>query len=195
LLKASIHSSSLFLKNLYTNHIARPTTVTLTASIPTVIRSAEPTLSKSGIIIAPTSMLLHLFQSKHFTINFNLSFTFNRYKTIMSYTISELEAERTKILEEIESKAKNMSKQNSTEEISHTLSDWLAAAEEVMPEKTGPIRGNPPINDRSKTNQQTKSDQAYPENTRFKSDLFNSINLQLAKADRKTNFFALMILL
>ncbi|NPA72319.1 MAG: hypothetical protein GXO35_05765, partial [Gammaproteobacteria bacterium] len=52
----------------------------------------------------------------------------------MSLTISELESERAKILEEIESKAQTFSsgpKMDATD--NHSLTDWLNAAEEVMP--------------------------------------------------------------
>lgn len=49
----------------------------------------------------------------------------------MANTISELEAERAKILEEIENKAKSMSSSESSE---HSLQDWLKAASEVVPE-------------------------------------------------------------
>jgi len=55
----------------------------------------------------------------------------------MSLTISELESERAKILDEIESKASNISKKSpsNSSEGSMSLNDWLTAAEEVMPEK------------------------------------------------------------
>lgn len=54
----------------------------------------------------------------------------------MSLTISELEAERAKILEEIESKAKNLSNSDAAESAQPTsLNDWLNAAEEIMPDK------------------------------------------------------------
>ena len=51
----------------------------------------------------------------------------------MPKTISELEAQRAKILQEIESKAGNISN-NSAGESNPSLNDWLNAAEEVMPE-------------------------------------------------------------
>ncbi|QCU90124.1 SPOR domain-containing protein [Thiomicrorhabdus sediminis] len=54
----------------------------------------------------------------------------------MSLTISELEAERAKILEEIESKAKNLSNSDAADSAQPaSLNDWLNAAEEVMPDK------------------------------------------------------------
>lgn len=60
----------------------------------------------------------------------------------MSLTISELESERAKILDEIESKAKTISQTNSSIPSSsngpHTLNDWLNAAEEIMPETNKP---------------------------------------------------------
>lgn len=60
----------------------------------------------------------------------------------MSLTISELESERAKILDEIESKAKTISQTNSSIPSSsngpHTLNDWLNAAEEIMPETNRP---------------------------------------------------------
>ncbi|BCN93366.1 hypothetical protein THMIRHAM_11510 [Thiomicrorhabdus immobilis] len=52
----------------------------------------------------------------------------------MSLTISELESERARILEEIESKASKISQNNPSQENSLSLNDWLNAAEEVMPE-------------------------------------------------------------
>lgn len=52
----------------------------------------------------------------------------------MAMTISELEAERAKILEEIESKAGNLSG-TSQQDANPSLNDWLNAAEQVMPEK------------------------------------------------------------
>ncbi len=51
----------------------------------------------------------------------------------MSLTISELESERAKILEEIESKAQSISSGKSSAGENHSLKDWLKAAEEVMP--------------------------------------------------------------
>lgn len=51
----------------------------------------------------------------------------------MSLTISELESERAKILEEIESKAQTISSAKSSSRENHSLKDWLKAAEEVMP--------------------------------------------------------------
>lgn len=59
-------------------------------------------------------------------------------KITMSLTISELEEERAKILNEIESKAKKLSTSGSTEDESLSLNDWLTAAEDVMPEKNQP---------------------------------------------------------
>ncbi|WP_029407544.1 SPOR domain-containing protein [Thiomicrorhabdus sp. Milos-T2] len=53
----------------------------------------------------------------------------------MSLTISELESERAKILEEIESKASKISQKAPSKENSPSLNDWLNAAEDVMPEK------------------------------------------------------------
>lgn len=52
----------------------------------------------------------------------------------MSLTISELEEQRAKILEEIESKAGKLTSQNTNKNESPSLNDWLNAAEEVMPE-------------------------------------------------------------
>ena len=51
----------------------------------------------------------------------------------MSLTISELESERAKILEEIENKAQSISSGKSNAGENHSLKDWLKAAEEVMP--------------------------------------------------------------
>ncbi len=51
----------------------------------------------------------------------------------MSLTISELETERAKILEDIESKAQSISSGKSSAGENHSLKDWLKAAEEVMP--------------------------------------------------------------
>jgi len=51
----------------------------------------------------------------------------------MPKTISELEAQRAKILQEIESKAGNISSHSGSES-NPSLNDWLNAAEEVMPE-------------------------------------------------------------
>ncbi|WP_019556266.1 SPOR domain-containing protein [Thiomicrorhabdus arctica] len=51
----------------------------------------------------------------------------------MSLTISELESERAKILEEIESKAQSISSSKMSAGENHSLKDWLKAAEEVMP--------------------------------------------------------------
>lgn len=52
----------------------------------------------------------------------------------MSLTISELESERAKILEEIESKASKISQKAPSQENAPSLNDWLNAAEDVMPE-------------------------------------------------------------
>ncbi len=57
----------------------------------------------------------------------------------MSLTISELESERAKILEEIESKAQSISSGKSSAGENHSLKDWLKAAEEVMP-ASEPVR-------------------------------------------------------
>lgn len=57
----------------------------------------------------------------------------------MSLTISELESERAKILEEIESKAQSISSDKSSPGENHSLKDWLKAAEEVMP-TSEPVR-------------------------------------------------------
>lgn len=51
----------------------------------------------------------------------------------MSLTISELESERAKILEEIENKAQTLSNGKPNMSETHSLNDWLKAAEEVMP--------------------------------------------------------------
>lgn len=54
----------------------------------------------------------------------------------MAQTISELEKERAELLKAIESQAQQMSVDRSQPDDSgHTLTDWLNAAEEVMPEK------------------------------------------------------------
>jgi len=50
----------------------------------------------------------------------------------MSLTISELEAERAKILDEIENKAQKFSGDSNTAE-QPSLKSWLNAAEEIMP--------------------------------------------------------------
>ena len=57
----------------------------------------------------------------------------------MSLTISELESERAKILEEIESKAQSISSGKTSTGENHSLKDWLKAAEEVMP-ASEPVR-------------------------------------------------------
>ncbi len=57
----------------------------------------------------------------------------------MSFTISELESERAKILEDIESKAQSISSGKSSSGENHSLKDWLKAAEEVMP-ASEPVR-------------------------------------------------------
>ena len=56
----------------------------------------------------------------------------------MSLTISELESERAKILDEIESKASKFSQKKPSKEGDLSLNDWLNAAEEVMPESPAP---------------------------------------------------------
>jgi len=56
----------------------------------------------------------------------------------MSLTISELESERAKILDEIESKATKFSQKKPSQEGDLSLNDWLNAAEEVMPESPAP---------------------------------------------------------
>lgn len=55
----------------------------------------------------------------------------------MSQTISELEKERAELLKAIQSQAKNISSNRSTDSDleGHTLKDWLNAAEDVMPNK------------------------------------------------------------
>lgn len=60
----------------------------------------------------------------------------------MSLTISELETERAKILEEIESKAQSISSGKSSAGENHSLKDWLKAAEEVMP-ASEPVKEEP----------------------------------------------------
>lgn len=58
----------------------------------------------------------------------------------MAQTISELEKERAKLLEAIETQASQISKKraptSSNEATPHTLNDWLNAAEQVMPQPT-----------------------------------------------------------
>lgn len=50
-------------------------------------------------------------------------------------TISEIEAERAKILEEIENRAKQKAQSGAPEgEAGHSLKDWLKAAQEIMPQ-------------------------------------------------------------
>ncbi|WEJ63733.1 SPOR domain-containing protein [Thiomicrorhabdus lithotrophica] len=56
----------------------------------------------------------------------------------MSLTISELESERAKILDEIESKATKFSQKKPSKEGDLSLNDWLNAAEEVMPKNLPP---------------------------------------------------------
>ncbi|MEA1988377.1 MAG: SPOR domain-containing protein [Pseudomonadota bacterium] len=56
----------------------------------------------------------------------------------MSLTISELESERAKILDEIESQATKFSQKKPSQEGNLSLNDWLNAAEEVMPESPEP---------------------------------------------------------
>ena len=51
----------------------------------------------------------------------------------MSLTISELESERSKILDEIENKAQAFSTDSNSTPDNTSLKDWLNAAEEVMP--------------------------------------------------------------
>ena len=51
----------------------------------------------------------------------------------MSLTISELESERAKILDEIENRAQTFSTDGSDNQENLSLKDWLNAAEEVMP--------------------------------------------------------------
>ena len=53
----------------------------------------------------------------------------------MSLTISELEEQRAKILEEIESKAGKISTSNPSNDGTPSLNDWLNAAETIMPER------------------------------------------------------------
>lgn len=56
----------------------------------------------------------------------------------MSLTISELESERAKILDEIQSKATKFSQKKASKEGELSLNDWLNAAEEVMPKSPAP---------------------------------------------------------
>ncbi len=60
----------------------------------------------------------------------------------MSLTISELEAERAKILEEIENKAQTISGDATPSSKSPSLKSWLNAAEEVMPASKAPHNAN-----------------------------------------------------
>ncbi|MDX1348177.1 MAG: SPOR domain-containing protein [Thiomicrorhabdus chilensis] len=64
----------------------------------------------------------------------------------MAQTISELEKERAELLKAIESQAQQMSSTRSadaTQQNAHSLSDWLNAAEEVMPSTSNPSNQNP----------------------------------------------------
>ena len=53
----------------------------------------------------------------------------------MSVTISELESERSKILEEIENRAQEFSSDDKSTSPGPSLQSWLSAAEDVMPEQ------------------------------------------------------------
>ncbi|WP_321323344.1 SPOR domain-containing protein [Thiomicrorhabdus sp.] len=90
----------------------------------------------------------------------------------MSLTISELEEQRAKILEEIESKAGKLTSQNSNNNESPSLNDWLNAAEEVMPE-----------------NPKHTSQQPNP-----KSSYSNKL-LTTSTTSNKTSFFGVIIML
>ena len=90
----------------------------------------------------------------------------------MSLTISELEEQRAKILEEIESKAGKISSSNTSNEGTPSLNDWLNAAEKVMPE-------NP-----KNTAQQSTQKSSYS----------NKL-LSNSKSNNKTSFFGVVIML
>lgn len=67
----------------------------------------------------------------------------------MAQTISELEKERAELLKAIESQAQQMSSTRSadaSQQSPHSLSDWLNAAEEVMPSTSSPSNQNQPGN-------------------------------------------------
>jgi len=73
----------------------------------------------------------------------------------MSLTISELEAERAKILEEIENKAQNFSGDaNKAEQPS--LKSWLSAAEEIMPASKSEKKMRTQAKTQSKSNYQSQ---------------------------------------
>ncbi len=92
----------------------------------------------------------------------------------MSLTISELESERAKILEEIESKAQNISYSKTHSGEGHSLQDWLKAAEEVMP-TSEPVR--------------EKQDMSKNENR-------SNYAAQMTKPSKdKTSFFGVIIML
>ncbi|WP_040725046.1 SPOR domain-containing protein [Thiomicrorhabdus sp. Kp2] len=90
----------------------------------------------------------------------------------MSLTISELEEQRAKILEEIESKAGKISSSNTSNEGTPSLNDWLNAAEKVMPE-----------NPKNTVQQSTQ-----------KSSYSNKL-LSNSKSNNKTSFFGVVIML
>ncbi|GAB6070292.1 hypothetical protein JCM30760_13890 [Thiomicrorhabdus hydrogeniphila] len=90
----------------------------------------------------------------------------------MSLTISELEEQRAKILEEIESKAGKISPQNSNGSETPSLNDWLTAAEQVMPE--------PPKN---------KMQETVPK-TNYSNKLLSD-----SKPSNKLSFFGVIIML
>jgi len=90
----------------------------------------------------------------------------------MSLTISELEEQRAKILEEIESKAGKISPQNSNGSETPSLSDWLNAAEQVMPE--------PPKNEMQETVPKTN---------------YSNKLLSDSKPSNKLSFFGVIIML
>ncbi|MDX1352554.1 MAG: SPOR domain-containing protein [Thiomicrorhabdus sp.] len=90
----------------------------------------------------------------------------------MSLTISELEEQRAKILEEIESKAGKISSSNPSSEGTPSLNDWLNAAEKVMPEK--------PQNAHQQATHKTS---------------YSNKLLSNSKANNKTSFFGVVIML
>jgi len=90
----------------------------------------------------------------------------------MSLTISELEEQRAKILEEIESKAGKISPQNSKGSETPSLNDWLNAAEQVMPEPT------------------TKKVQETVPKTNYSNKLMSD-----SKPNNKLSFFGVIIML
>ncbi|MBD3755047.1 MAG: hypothetical protein IE937_05310, partial [Gammaproteobacteria bacterium] len=54
----------------------------------------------------------------------------------MAQTIADLEKERAELLKAIESQAQQISSTRADDAQGHSLSDWLNAAEEIMPNTT-----------------------------------------------------------